>query len=182
MKLNNTLIKMTTSSAMAAIICAVTMAVSIPLPTYGYANLGDCFVLVCGILLGPVWGAAAAGIGSALADLLLGYGIYAPATLVIKSLMALVAYFLYTAITKGSRLNHIALIPSAISAEALMVAGYFTFESIIYGFEGALPNILGNSVQGAVCAICAVFVLSVLIRAGLYKKISSRFTRKDKNT
>ena len=39
----------------------------------GYVNLGDCLVIVSGILLGPVYGGAAAGIGSALVDLTHGY-------------------------------------------------------------------------------------------------------------
>lgn len=54
----------------------------------GFVNLGDCFVLLSGWLLGPWWGGAAGGIGSMLADLLLGYGHYAPGTLIIKGLMA----------------------------------------------------------------------------------------------
>ena len=38
---------------------------------------------------------AAAGIGSMMADLFSGYAVYAPATFVIKALMALAAYLLY---------------------------------------------------------------------------------------
>ena len=82
---------MVTAAVLAALSCVATMVVQIPSPMNGYVNLGDCFVLLSGWLLGPWWGAAAGGIGSMLADLLLGYGHYAPGTLIIKGAMALVA-------------------------------------------------------------------------------------------
>ena len=69
------------SALFAAIICIATFIVKIPSPaTNGYFNLGDCFVILSGLLLSPVYGALAAGIGSALADILSGYAQYAPAT------------------------------------------------------------------------------------------------------
>ena len=65
----------------AALACAATF-IHIPVPsmTNGYVNLGDCFVLLAGFCLGPVYGGLAGGIGSALTDLLGGYFLYAPAT------------------------------------------------------------------------------------------------------
>lgn len=73
------------------------MVVRIPSPMNGYVNLGDCFVLLSGWLLGPWYGGAAAGIGSMLTDLLSGYGYYAPGTFVIKGLDALVAALIFKA-------------------------------------------------------------------------------------
>ena len=64
----------------AALTCVATMIFTIPLPGKGYLNTGDCFVILSGCLLGPVYGGLAAGIGSALADLILGYALYAPGT------------------------------------------------------------------------------------------------------
>lgn len=52
----------------------------------GYVNIGDTVVLLSGVLFGPLTGLAAGGLGSALADLLLGYGFWAPWTLLIKGL------------------------------------------------------------------------------------------------
>ena len=58
----------------AALTCAATMLIHIPMPaTNGYINLGDCVVLLSAFFLGPVYGMAAGGIGSMLADLLLGW-------------------------------------------------------------------------------------------------------------
>ena len=62
----------------AALTCIGTMIIKIPTPTNGYIHPGDGFVLLSGLLLGPVWGALAAGFGSALSDLIGGYFIYVP--------------------------------------------------------------------------------------------------------
>ena len=75
----------------AALTCVATMIIHIPSPIGGYFNLGDCMVLLSAFVLGPVWGTAAGGIGSALADVICGYFVYAPGTLVIKALRALAA-------------------------------------------------------------------------------------------
>lgn len=52
-------------------------------------------VILGAYLLGPALGAAAGGVGPALADLLSGYTVYVPATLVIKAAMGLLAAMLY---------------------------------------------------------------------------------------
>ena len=78
------------ASMFAALVFIATMIIKIPTPTGGYVNIGDGMVMICGWVLGPVWGSLAAGIGSMLADLV-GYPIYAGATFVIKALMALAA-------------------------------------------------------------------------------------------
>ena len=53
----------------AALSCAATMVIQIPIAT-GYLNFGDSLCLLAGWILGPWYGFAAAGLGSALADLL----------------------------------------------------------------------------------------------------------------
>ena len=109
----------------AALGCAATLALQVPTPTGGYVNLGDTVVLLGAYLLGPAAGAAAGGIGPALADLLSGYAVYAPGTLVIKGAMGLLAAALYRRL--GGRAPGVAL--CAVLAEALMVAGYWLFDS-----------------------------------------------------
>ena len=84
----------------AALGCVGTMILQVPSPSGGYVNLGDAVVILGAWLLGPVYGAAAGGVGPALADLLSGYAVYVPATLVIKAVMALTAAQLYRALGK----------------------------------------------------------------------------------
>ena len=83
---NEKLKKLVLAALFAAIACVATVVIVIPIPaTNGYLNPGDAVVLFGAFALGPVWGAAAGGIGTAMADLLLGYAAYVPGTLVITS-------------------------------------------------------------------------------------------------
>ena len=70
--MNNKKLRMVTYTALfAALTCIATMIIRIPTPTKGYVNLGDCLVNISAWILGPAYGAAAAGIGSAFADILI---------------------------------------------------------------------------------------------------------------
>ena len=137
--------KIVFTALMAALICVATMVITIPTPLHGYINLGDALVLLSAWTLGPIYGCAAAGIGSSIADLFSGYAIYAPATFVIKGLMALVAWAVYKKIKKTR--STVFLCVSAIIAELLMVLGYYLFEGILYGFVPSLVNVPANLIQ-----------------------------------
>ena len=113
----------------AAMCCACTL-ISIPIPI-GYINLGDLMVLTAGWCLGGGIGAVAAGVGSALADVILGYVVYSPATFIIKALVAIVAALVYPVFKKTIFKNTRDFLPriiSALLAECVMVGGYFLFE------------------------------------------------------
>jgi uncharacterized membrane protein len=69
-----------------ALVCAATMLFSIYVPaTEGFFNIGESMVFLSALLFGPFVGAFAGGVGSMLADILLGFPHYAPATLVVKA-------------------------------------------------------------------------------------------------
>ena len=157
----NTTKKIVISSMLAALVCVATMIIKIPSPLKGYLNLGDCVVLLSGWLLSPVYGFLAAGIGSALADIFSGYMVYAPATFVIKGLMAVIAYFGFRLIHKrlGSLTSRIL---SGTLSEILMVLGYFIFEGFLYGFVPSLVNIPANAVQGVAGLIIGTILVKVL--------------------
>ena len=72
--------KLVTAALLAAMTCVATMIIKIPTPTFGYIHPGDGFVLLCGVVLGPLPGALAAGIGSMFSDIFSGYVTWAPAT------------------------------------------------------------------------------------------------------
>ena len=85
----NQIKKLTYSGIMTAFVLISTFIVQIPLSlTGGYIHIGDAFVLLSGVILGPIYGALAAGIGSALADILGGYSSWALPTFIIKAVMA----------------------------------------------------------------------------------------------
>ena len=140
--------KIVFSALMASFACVATMIIRIPTPMQGYIHLGDAIVLLCGWILGPVYGALSAAIGSALADMLSGYMIYAPATFVIKGLSALVGWLIYIPMSKKKK-SLARLIISALAAELIMVSLYYIFEGFMYGFVVSLVNIPANLIQGA---------------------------------
>ena len=154
------------ASLMAALTCVATMIIKIPSPLEGYLNLGDCVVLVAGWMLSPAYGFLAAGLGSALADLLSGYAIYAPATFVIKGLMALVAFDACKLLQKKIG-KFAARLISGVSAEVLMIAGYFVFEGCMYGFGPSVVNIPANAVQGVAGIIVGLLLIKVFEKANI---------------
>lgn len=158
----------------AALGCVGTMVLQIPSPTGGYMNLGDAVVILGAWLLGPVYGAVAGGVGPALADLLSGYGVYVPATLVIKALMALTAAWLYRALGKRG------LLLSALAAEVPMVLGYWLFDGALAALSGggalglclvgSAAGIPSNLVQAAFGAAASTLLALALRRSGYVRK------------
>ena len=151
------------SALMAAMVCIATMIIKIPSPMKGYINLGDCVVLLCGWILAPGYGFAAAGIGSALADVFAGYVTYAPATFIIKGAMALIAYSIFKLLS--GRIGKLpAQIIGGVLAELAMIAGYYVFEGFMYGFVPSAVNIPANAVQGAAGMILGIILVKVFER------------------
>ncbi len=152
------------SALFAALCCIATSVFIVPMP-YGYFNMGDVFVLLAGWCLGPVYGAAAAALGCVLADILSGYVIYVPATLVIKGSMAAVAYAVAVLLKKAIRKNRMDFLArgvSAFCAEFLMACGYFLYDTALYGIAGGAAGIVGNVLQGCFGLVCGVLLAAVL--------------------
>lgn len=161
MKNKNATQKLVFAALLAALTCVATVIIKIPSPLKGYLNLGDCVVLTAGWLLSPLYGFLAAGLGSALADLFSGYFVYAPATFLIKGLMALAAWCTYKALNKKIN-NPVSRIISAVVAELIMIGGYYIFEGFIYGFEASLVNMPANAVQGVAGLVLGFALIKIL--------------------
>ncbi len=150
---DNTVKKLVYSALFAALTCCATM---LRFPAgIGYIHAGDAVVLLGAFLLGTWWGAFAAGLGSAIADLLAGYALYAPASFVIKALIALAASFVLKKCSRHRPARN--ALPAALIAELIMLAGYFCYDCFVlkYGMAalGDLPTNLIQSVFGAVGGI-----------------------------
>ena len=166
----NLTLKLCFGAVFAALVCVCTF-ISVPLP-FGYFNLGDIMVLLGAWSVGPWIGAAAAAIGAGLADLLMGYTVYVPATAVIKAVMAIVAYFVCRMLKKPLKPTLSRMI-SALCAEAVMVLGYFAYEFFfLYGW-GAVSSILGNLLQGA-CAVVGGVILGSVFEKTVGQRYGSR--------
>ncbi|MBR3588460.1 MAG: ECF transporter S component [Clostridia bacterium] len=172
--MNKKLLKTVFTALFAALCCAATF-IYIPSPaSNGYLNMGDCFVILSGWLLGPVYGFIAAGMGSAISDLALGYAIYAPATFIIKGLMALASCFIFTSLSKAfSKKNIFPKIISSLSAEVIMISGYYLYDSLItQNFVSSLAGVPGNAVQGLFGIVVSILIMSILEKTGLKNKFS----------
>jgi uncharacterized membrane protein len=144
--MNNAKIALT---ALTVVVALMTLFVRIPLPSRGYFNFGDVAVVFSGLVLGRLaqnrrffWGAAAGGIGSALADVIGGFGMFAPITLAAKGfeggLCALAS-------GKPRYARWIFLLLGGVS----MVAGYFIAEALMpnIGLQGAVSEVVPNLIQ-----------------------------------
>lgn len=167
--------KLVIGALLAAFTTIATMIIKFPTPTFGYIHLGDSLVLLCGIILGPIGGALSAGIGSMFADIFSGYMSYAPATLIIKALTAMIAGFIF----HKSHLTHTKkVILASIPSELFMVLGYFTYEvflaiaasqsatlsSLTSAMAASIIGIPFNIVQGVVGTIIALALLPILLK------------------
>ena len=161
--MNNNLKKLILAALFAALSCVATMSIRIPTPgTGGYIHPGDAIVILSGVILGPVWGFFAGGIGSALSDLIGGYFVYVPITFVIKGLIALVAGHLYQKIGKTQKSRYVVVVLGGVADIILVAGGYFVCEYFIYG-AGAAANIPANIIQGIGGLVISCILYPILI-------------------
>lgn len=163
----------------AALGCVSTMVIKVPSPTGGYMNLGDAAALLGAYCLGPLYGAAAGGVGPALADLLGGYPMYVPGTLVIKAVMALTAGLLYRVL---GRRGVPGVIACGAAGETIMVLGYWLYDALLVSaggtafgtaLAGAAAGIPSNLAQAAFGAAASTLLLAALRRSGYVRRLFS---------
>lgn len=163
---NNRLGELTKVAVLIALTVVMTMVVQIPTPsTNGYLNLGDMVIFIAAMMLGKKGGLVVGGVGSALADILLGYTHYAPITLVVKGLEGFIAgAILQTKV--GKKYPILATVIGGI----WMALGYYTAEIFMYGAKAALVGIPGNLMQGLFGAVSAVVLYKAIskIQKGIF--------------
>ncbi|MBA7606280.1 hypothetical protein ES703_13428 [subsurface metagenome] len=157
------------TSIFAALTCVLTMLISIPVPaTGGYINIGDVGVMLTALIFGPVIGSLGGGIGSALADIFLGYPIWAPATFIVKGLEGLIVGLIANPRKVRTYFNFYDII-AVIIGGLTMVFGYFIVEAFVFNFGIApalveLPGNLFQSIIGAIISISLIVVLRIVIK------------------
>ena len=116
-------------------------------------------VMLSGLLFGAGVGGFAGGVGSALSDALLGYGYFAPLTLLIKGIEG----FLTGWIGNSKRFSMKA---AGVTAGAIaMLVGYFSVEAPLYGVGPAFAELsLVNSVQVVVGGVVSLALGQAIIR------------------
>ncbi len=177
--MNSNLKKIVITALFAALACVATMSVRIPTPgTNGYIHPGDAIVILSGVILGPVYGLVAGGIGSAMADLLGGYFVYVPITFAIKGLIAVIAGLIYKKLGKSSKSRYAAVVLGGITDIVLVAGGYFVCEYFLYGASAA-ASIPANIIQGVGGLIIAVVLYPVLMAVPDVKKLAFEAPQKN---
>lgn len=155
----------TTLAVIAVMVAVVTVATGflrVPIPgTGGYVHLGDIFVFFSAFAFGPVIGAIAGGIGCGLADVLGGYAVWAPLTLVAHGVQGLVAgYF-----GKGKDVG--GLVVAWLLGAICLVGLYFLGELLpVYGgLAGAVTEIVPNIMQALAGGIVGIPLLLLIRKA-----------------
>lgn len=146
------------AALMMAMVTVVTMYIMFPI-AQGYLNLGDVMVMGMAVLLPfpMVW---LAGIASMFADLLLGFGVYAPFTLFIKAIEALlIGYWVLK--NKGKDVPFWVYLMGG-----MWMAFAYGITDILIAQNTAIffTSFMYNSLQAIVCAILA-FILFRKLRS-----------------
>lgn len=150
-------------AALIALSAIATMVIRIPIPaTTGYFNIGDVFVILAGLWLGPLGGFLVGALGPTIADAI-GYPVFIPATLITKGLEGLVVGLIASSARNTSITRKTV---AAFTGGLIIVVGYFVFEAYIYPVLGksipafaitdigaAIVEIVPNLVQGVVGAV-----------------------------
>ena len=143
-----------------AFVCVATMVFSIYVPsTEGFFNIGESMVFLSALLFGPYVGAFAGGVGSMMADILLGYSYYAPATLVIKACEGYVVGFLKRNNPRFLSLAHWKLLTLFLG---LIAGGVLSTVGIIY-YSGEIELTLGAIIYSLFIPRELWIVLGVLV-------------------
>ena len=162
---NTTTRRLCVTALFAAIIYVFTAYIHVPSHT-GYTHVGDAFLYLAACILPAPYAAAAGAIGAGLADLLSGYGIWAPGTVIIKALTA----FCFTSKRESlvNKRNILGIVPALV----LCVGGYYLYEAIITGnFAAPALGIPGYLTQVALSSVVYVLLGHALDRVERKKKL-----------
>lgn len=143
----------------AAVICVFTMFFQVQIipAEGGLVHIGNVPLFFAAAFFGKKIGAAAGGIGMMLSDLLSGWAVYAPLTLIVVGLMG----FVFGLIVRGKP-TFVRLILAVVAVLAIKVAGYYIGEVVMYrSFTVPLASVPGNVIQILTGAIISIPVILV---------------------
>ncbi len=149
-----------------AMVFVFTAYLHIPSHT-GYTHVGDGFIYLAACLLPMPYAVFVGAAGALLADCLTGYAIWAPGSVIIKT----VAVLLFS--RKNQKIfclrNALALIP----AGAVCIGGYYLYESLITGnFIAPLAGIPGYITQSVLSSVLFIVVGLAMDKLNLKQKLS----------
>lgn len=149
---NRQIKNMCLAATFTAVVFVLTAYLQIPSNT-GYVHIGDAFIFLSACLLPTPYAVFVGAGGALLADCLTGYAIWAPASVIIKVLTALM--FTNKKETIINLRNLLALIPAAV----MCIGGYYLYEAFISGnFIAPLSGIIGSVMQWLASSILFIIL------------------------
>jgi len=152
-----------------AVVFVFTILVAISIPTTrGFWNIGETGVYIVALLFGPMVGAIAGGIGSALADLFLGYAIYAPGTLVIKGAEGFLVGYLYRLLGKRKNMkNGMVMYYALLLTVLIIVLTAFVFYVFGSGESEIMVELYSEMLKGGIkFSVPLIVIIAVEIIIG----------------
>lgn len=160
--------RITLIGMMAAVVCVVTL---VRFPLFGSkVHFANTMCLLAGMLFGPVSGGLAAGLGSAIYDVLLGgYGIVdALVTFAMKFAMAWVCAILVRGSKRSMPRVIAACVLGALTYMALYLCKTWVFQTYVYGYaRDAVWATLLSKVPASAINACLASVASPVLYAAL---------------
>ncbi len=163
----------TVAALYTGLVAVSTLIFSIYVPaTRGYFNIGEAAVYLVALLAGPYIGAFAGGVGSMLADLMLGYFFFAPATLIIKGAEGGIAGLLAgrrPALTLGTWRALSALLAVAVASTIFLIGTYYYVgeSTVSVGLPGAGSQEITFSMSWAMWAAISLVAGSLIVALSL---------------
>lgn len=157
-KKQKAVIQLSLMAVMSATVTVGTLVIRIPNPMGGYFNVGDVMIFVAALTFNPLVAGVAGGLGSAIADMLMGYVVFAIPTFVIKGLEGLLA----SRITNKKSIYRDVL--AVIVAGIAMIVGYFIVEVFMWGIGGAIAEVPANIAQIFLGGVVGVPIAVILRR------------------
>ena len=153
------------SGILSALVFVITAYLYIP--TYnGYVHCGDGVIFLAACVLPMPYSIIVGALGAMLADLLTGFAIWAPGSMIIKGLLAL----LFTCKSNKilTKRNLVMLLPAAL----ISAAGYYLYEALITGsFIASLSGIPGSIIQAVASSILFIVAGLAMDKYNIKKKL-----------
>ena len=159
------------SATFSALVFVITAYLHIP--TYnGYVHCGDGLIFLAACVLPMPYSIIVGALGAMLADLLTGFAIWAPGSMIIKGLLAL----LFTCKSNKilTKRNLVMLLPAAL----ISAAGYYLYEALITGsFIASLSGIPGSIIQAVASSILFIVAGLAMDKYNIKKKLLEDYNR-----
>ena len=166
---NKKLLRIVMAAMFAALVTGLTFFPKIPIPGGGYVHLGDTMIYIAAAFLPMPYAMAAAAIGGGLADILSGYSVYAPFTIIVKALLTIA--FTHKDNKILAKRNCLAPLSGIIITPLI----YFFADSFLANsFGAAVPGIIWNLAQAAASMIVFYIVAAAFDKMQLKTKLQTK--------